>query len=75
MTLNGSVIVENIYLNEAALEVTFVKSDGSGEVCHILLLPPSITSLILAPRPSCPVAALQHRHLSRFQSRAQVWPA
>ena len=33
MTLNGSVIVEDIYLNDSALEVTFVKSDGTGEVC------------------------------------------
>ena len=32
MTSNGSVIAENIYLNEGALEVTFVKKDGSGEV-------------------------------------------
>ncbi len=32
MTLGGNVIVENIYLNQAALEVTFVKTDGLGEV-------------------------------------------
>ena len=32
MTLNGAVISENIYLNRDALEVTFVKSDGQGEV-------------------------------------------
>ena len=58
MTLNGSVIVEDIYLNDSALEVTFVKSDGSGEVCKQSLFPP--TKLLLAlhvlssflPRPS-----------------------
>jgi hypothetical protein len=33
MTLNGAVISENIYLNRDALEVTFVKLDGQGEVC------------------------------------------
>lgn len=37
MTLHGSVIIENIYLNESALEVVFVKEDGGGEVCRFFL--------------------------------------
>lgn len=40
MTLGGNIIVENIYLNQAALEVTFVKVDGLGEVRVSLLLSP-----------------------------------
>ena len=69
MTLNGSVITENIYLNEDALEVTFVKADGTGEV---LLLRTSNSALAVQrsshpppPFPRCSTTTASPQTLSR----------
>ena len=75
MTLNGSVIVENIYLNDQALEVTFVKTDGQGEV-----QPPPLNlqlPYVVVTPPLPPQAALQLRPCRpcHIPARAQVRPA
>jgi hypothetical protein len=63
MTLNGSVIIENIYLNESALEVVFVKTDAGGEVRWLRLHPPCILERPSMPPHSAPSnTALQFRH-------------
>jgi len=49
MTLNGGVIVENIYLDEGLLEVTFVKADGQGEVCSSAALHRPTTAQTCTP--------------------------
>jgi hypothetical protein len=61
MTFGGSEIVENIYLDESKLEVTFVKQDGQGEVrsaCAVVWLPSDPAAWCMSTRMSHP--PLQH---------------